>query len=65
MRIHGTDDLFKETVVNDEAIQRDQGTESEEIQLIDCGEASKTTKGGTWFWAPEGAWPPFNKVAFT
>lgn len=50
--------------MNEEVIERDRETESEQIELVECGEASKTTKGGTWYFLPEAGWPPFDRVAF-
>ncbi|MBX5463271.1 MAG: hypothetical protein IRZ28_19545 [Steroidobacteraceae bacterium] len=48
--------------MNEEVIERGLEAESEQIELVECGEASKTTKGGTWYWAPEGGFPPFNRA---
>jgi hypothetical protein len=40
----------------------EQGARVETVQLLDCGQASKVTKGFPFFLFPEGGWPPLDRL---
>lgn len=48
--------------MNELTKQSEQETELNEIELVDCGEASKVTKGSPFHWIPEVGVPPWDKV---
>jgi hypothetical protein len=66
LRIQGTDHLLKETAVSNVKIENVQGTARVEtstpVALLDCGEASKVTKGFPYFWYYEPCTPPFDTM---
>ena len=56
--------LCKETDVSNVKTSTEQGTRVEKPELLDCGQATKVTKGSPWFFLPEGSPPPFNRLLF-
>ena len=63
-RIHGTDHhcRFKETAVSNAKVENAQGKPVEKIPLLDCGQASKVTKGLPFLVLFEFATPPFDRA---
>jgi hypothetical protein len=62
-RFHGTDHhcRFKETAVSNSKVDTAQGKPVEKIPLLDCGQASKVTKGMPFVILFELAPPPFDR----
>ncbi len=50
----------KETAVRNVNTTVEQEAKSEPVELLDCGEASKVTKGWLYSVITELAWPPFD-----
>ena len=61
-RIHGIDHLlFKETDVSHIKTTGEQVAKTRKVELLDCGQASKETKGFIWFLLFELSVPPFDR----
>jgi hypothetical protein len=39
----------------------EQSAKTQEVELLDCGQASKTTRGFAFFWLFEMSIPPFDR----
>lgn len=52
----------KETDVSILKTSAEKGTGAETVVLLDCGQASKVTRGFPFLLWPEFGWPPFDRL---
>jgi len=51
----------KETAVSNVNTTPEQNAKTQKVELLDCGQASKMTKGFLFFFLFEGSVPPFDR----
>jgi hypothetical protein len=56
--------MVKETAVSNMDTTAEQNAKTQEVELIDCGEASKETKGFILWPGFEPGMPPFDRQLF-
>jgi len=53
--------IVKETAVSNVNTTPEQSAKTQKVELLDCGQASKMTRGFLFFFLFEGSVPPFDR----